>query len=87
MVKIRVTVVVVYAMGRFYYNNIIMATNTIIRWFQADTDIKSMPNVMDVRNGGILLSIYQITITMINAKDKGVVKLSQFCFELVLVLQ
>ena len=63
-----------------------MATNTIVRWFQVKTEIKSMPNVMDVRNGGILLSIYQMTITMNNAKDKGVVKLSQFYFKLVLVL-
>ena len=63
-----------------------MATNTIVHWFQVETEIKSMTNVMDVINGGILLSIYQITITMINAKDKGVVKLSQFYFKLLLVL-
>ena len=68
------------------YNTIILSTNTIVRWLQVEMETKSMPNVMDVINGGILLSIYQITITMINTKDKGVVKLSQFYFKLLLVL-
>ena len=50
-----------------------------------DTEIQSTPNVMDVRNGGISLSIYQITTITINTKEKGMVKTAQVCFKLVLV--
>ena len=42
---------------------------------------------MDFRNGGILLSISQITTAIINAKFKVVVKMSQSCFKLMMVLK
>ena len=82
-----VAIVAVEIMELCYYNNNRIITNTIVRWCQVETEKQLTLNVMDFRNGGILLSISQITTAIINAKFKVVVKMSQSCFKLMMVLK
>ena len=54
-----------------------MVTQVIVYWFQVEMEIQSMSNFMYVRNRLILLSIDKITTTIINSKDKVMVKMAQ----------
>ena len=72
-----VAIEVVYVIEQCYYNNNIMVTQVIVYWFQVEMEIQSMSNFMYVRNRLILLSIDKITTTIINSKDKVMVKMAQ----------